>query len=81
MTSIHIGKSKVNAPDNPTWEEAMKGHQTNQAILESYSEKEIQALESKDCWEIINKENWMNMLLRTWAFCFKQFSNVGLHGN
>jgi Reverse transcriptase (RNA-dependent DNA polymerase) len=63
--------SQVNASDNPTWEEAMNG--PDKSGYWKACEKEIQTLENKECWDIIDKENWMNVLPGTWAFRCKRF--------
>jgi hypothetical protein len=52
--------SQINASDNPTWEEAMNGPE--KASYWKACEKEIDILESKHCWDEIDKENWMNTL-------------------
>jgi hypothetical protein len=63
--------SQVNVSDNPTWEEAMNGPE--KAGYWKACEKEIDILESKHCWDVIHKENWMNVLPGTWAFQCKRF--------
>jgi hypothetical protein len=37
-------------------------------------EKELETLEgSKDSWEVVDKQTWMNVLPSTWAFKCKRF--------
>jgi hypothetical protein len=51
---------------NPTWEEAIS--RLDKSGNWKVCEREIHMLEGKECWDIIQKENWMNLLLGTWAF-------------
>jgi len=65
--------AKANSLDLPTWEQAMNGPDRDgywQAC-----EKEIGTLESKDSWEIVDREPWMNVLPSTWAFQCKRYSD------
>ena len=63
--------AKANAEDNPTWHEAMNG-----PLKEGYSkaaDAEIDALEHKDAWDVVEREEFMNVLPGTWAFKCKRF--------
>jgi Reverse transcriptase (RNA-dependent DNA polymerase) len=64
-------QAKVNAEDNPTWDEAMNG-----PLRDGYwkaAEKELQTLEAMDVWDVVDREPWMNVLPSTWAFKCKRF--------
>ena len=63
--------SQMNASDNPTWEEAMNG--PDKSGYWKAAEQEIGTLEEKECWEVVEKESWMNVLPGTWAFKCKRF--------
>ena len=63
--------SQANAADNPTWEEAMNG--PDKVGYWKAAETEIKTLEDKECWEIVDREHWMNVLLGTWAFKCKRY--------
>ena len=64
--------AKANSEDNPRWEQAMNGPDS-----EGYWEAmrvEIDTLENqKQAWEIVDRESWMNVLPSTWAFKCKRF--------
>ena len=63
--------AKANAEDNPSWHEAMNG-----PLKEGYMEAcdvEIGALEHKEAWEVVDKEDFMNVLPSTWAFKCKRY--------
>jgi hypothetical protein len=64
--------AKANADDNPTWEEAMNG--PNKEGYWQACVKEIETLTtSKDAWEVLTREKWMNVLPITWAFKCKRY--------
>ena len=63
--------AQANGTDNPTWEEAMNG--PDKAGYWKACEDEIETLENKACWDIVDRENWMNVLPGTWAFRCKRF--------
>ena len=63
--------TRANAEDNPTWHEAMNG-----PLREGYikaTEVEIEALEEKDAWDVVDRESGMNVLPSTWAFKCKRY--------
>ena len=66
--------AQANAADNPTWEQVV-----NEPYSEGYweaMEKEVTTLQKeKDCWEIVDKEDFMNVLPSTWAVCCKRYPN------
>jgi hypothetical protein len=63
--------AKANSEDNPTWDEAMNG-----PLKEGYWEaalKEINILQVKEAWEVVQRQDFMNVLPGTWAFKCKRF--------
>ncbi len=63
--------AKVNDADTPNWNEAMNGPEAEgfwQACI-----KEIRTLEAMKVWEVVTREDWMNVLPSTWAFKVKRF--------
>ena len=64
--------AKANAEDNPSWEEAMNGPYSDgywkAAELELHT-----LIDLMDAWEIVPREDWMNVLPSTWAFKCKRF--------
>ena len=57
---------KANSDDNPTWNDAMGGEDSEgywQACL-----KEHETLLKRGVWEDVEKESWMNVLPSVWAF-------------
>jgi len=64
--------AKANAEDNPTWDQAMNGPD-QQGYWEA-CQKEIKTLvEEKDAWDVVDKQDWMNVLPSTWAFKCKRY--------
>lgn len=64
--------ARANADDNPTWEIAMNG--PDRAGYWKAMEVEYFTLESEmDFWDVIEREEWMNVLPSNWAFRCKQF--------
>jgi hypothetical protein len=64
--------AKANSADNPTWNEAMNG--PDKAGYWEACKKEISTLaDSKDAWDVVDREDWMNVLPSTWAFKCKRF--------
>ena len=62
---------KNSDPDLPSWEEAMNG-----PYAEGYMEaavKEIETLKRMKVWDVVTREDWMNVLPSTWAFRRKTF--------
>ena len=57
---------KSNSDDNPTWDEAMNGTRKEGYWL-TY-EKEINTLNKKHAWEVVDQEDWMNVIPSTWDF-------------
>lgn len=63
--------AKANAEDNPSWHEAMNG-----PLREGYkkaADDEIEALEHKKAWDVVDREEFMNVIPSTWAFKCKRF--------
>jgi hypothetical protein len=63
--------AKANNEDNPNWDEAMNG-----PLKEGYWEaalKEINILQVKEAWEVVQQQDFMNVLPGTWAFKCKRF--------
>ena len=61
----------ANAHDNPTWEQAMNGPDKNGYW--KACEIEINTLNEKKAWQIVDREAWMNVLPSTWAFKCKRY--------
>jgi hypothetical protein len=63
--------AKSNSKDNPTWDEAMYG-----PLKEGYWEaalKEINILQVKEAWDVVQRAFFMNVLPGTWVFKCKLF--------
>jgi hypothetical protein len=63
--------AKANNEDNPNWDEARNGR-----LKEGYWEavkKEITILQLKEAWDVVQREDFMNVLPGTWAFKCKRF--------
>ena len=58
--------SKSSLDDNPTWDEYMNSPHKKEFGLTCY--KEINTLNKKHAWEVIDREDWMNVLLSFWDF-------------
>jgi Reverse transcriptase (RNA-dependent DNA polymerase) len=68
----HIGLSmQANSEDNPTWEAAMNG--SDQAGYWQTMHQELDTLESKSSWEVVDRKPGMHVLPCTWAFWCKWF--------
>ena len=67
-------QAKKNAdPDLPGWTEAMNG-----PYAEGYydaAKKEIETLKEMKVWDLVDRQEWMNVLPSTWAFRRKTFPN------
>lgn len=63
--------TQANAADNPTWEEAMNG--PDKVGYWEAAVTEIQTLKDKECWDVVDREHWMNVLPGTWAFKCKRY--------
>lgn len=63
--------TKANSEDTPTWDQAMNGPE--RVGYWEAAEREIATLESKEAWEVVPRESWMNVLPSTWAFRCKRF--------
>jgi hypothetical protein len=63
--------AKANDADNPTWEEAMNGPD-RKGHMEA-AKKEIETLVDMDAWDVVDCEEWMNVLPSTWAFKCKRY--------
>lgn len=64
---------QANAEDNPNWNQAMNGENSEgywQACI-----KEHETLIKMNVWEEVEKESWMNVLPSTWAFKCKRYSD------
>lgn len=64
--------AKANSEDTPNWEQAMNGPEKAgywKAMTVEYETLEV----DKDSWEIMDREDWMNVLPSTWAFRCKRF--------
>jgi hypothetical protein len=57
----------ANSEDNPSWDQAMSG--PDQSGYWQAMEKDLSTLEhDKHSWEVVDKQDWMNVLPSTWAF-------------
>jgi hypothetical protein len=65
--------SQANNEDNPTWEQAMNG--PDAVGYWKAAQKEMDTLNSKEAWDVVDKEPWMNILPGTWAFKCKRYPN------
>jgi hypothetical protein len=63
--------AKANDADNPTWEETMNGP-VRKGYMEA-AKKEIETLVDMDAWDVVDREEWMNVLPSTWAFKCKRY--------
>jgi Reverse transcriptase (RNA-dependent DNA polymerase) len=62
---------QANASDNPTWDQAMNGPDAEDYM--KAAKKEIETLvNDKDAWDVVTREDWMNVLPSTWAFKCKR---------
>jgi hypothetical protein len=61
----------ASAADNPTWEKAMSGPDSDGYMRSA--EVEIDTLVEKETWEEVDRESWMNVLPSTWAFKCKRY--------
>jgi hypothetical protein len=65
---------KANVDDNPTWNKAMGG--PNSEAYRQACKKEYGTLVSMQVWEIVKHKSWMNVIPSTWgAFKCKRFPN------
>ena len=75
MNEVHpmilATKSAASKEDNPTWWEAMKGPYADRYF--EAATVEIETLESKDSWTVVDRTDSMNVLPSTWAFKLKRF--------
>ena len=63
--------AKANAEDNPNWHQAMNGP-FKDGFWEA-TKVEINTLENEmNAWEVVDIEEWMNILDSTWAFKVKR---------
>ena len=63
--------AKVNTEDNSNWDQAMNGPE--KVGYFKATEKEIETLETKEAWEVVERSPWMNVLPFTWAFHCKRY--------
>jgi hypothetical protein len=65
--------AKAADEDNPNWAQAMNG--PNREGFWEACKKEYDTLTDMDTWNVVDRENWMNILPGTWAFKVKRFPN------
>ena len=63
--------TQANSQDNPTWNEAMNGPDAEGYW--SAAQIEYNTLVQKEAWDIVERQEWMNVLPGTWAFKCKRF--------
>jgi Reverse transcriptase (RNA-dependent DNA polymerase) len=64
--------AKANSEDTPNWNQAMNGPDCEgywEAMIKEYNTLE----QLMECWEIVDREDWMNVLPSTWAFQCKRY--------
>ena len=66
-----VKADSASAADNPTWEQAMNGPDAEGYM--KAAELEVDTLEEMDTWDIVEREDWMNVLPSTWAFKCKRY--------
>jgi hypothetical protein len=64
----HFAASKL---DNPGWQEATRGKFADDYL--KAMELEIITLESIEAWQVVNREDEMNVINSTWAFKCKRY--------
>eukprot|EP00956_Cyclotella_meneghiniana_P016664 scaffold26464_cov80-Cyclotella_meneghiniana.AAC.2 len=65
-------KANANSEDNPTYDEAMRGPYAKEYT--DAAATELHTLQNDlDCWELVEREDWMNVLPSTWAFKCKRY--------
>jgi len=68
--------TKANAEDTPTWNEAMNG--PHAAGFWKACEIELETLESKQCWEVVDRPKGRPVVSSTWAFKIKRYPDGSL---
>ena len=66
-------KASAREEDNPNWRQAMNGQ-----FADEYWEAavtEIDTLEFMKAWEVVERQDDMNVLRSTWAFKLKRYPN------
>ena len=63
--------AKSNDPDTMDWFEAMNG--PHRKGFEAAAAVEIDTLKKMEVWEVVERQDWMNVLPGTWAFRVKRF--------
>ena len=64
-------KSEASKKDNPSWKQAMKGDYADE--FWEACKVEIETLESMNAWEVVDREDGMNVLQSIWAFKIKRY--------
>ena len=65
-------KTRSNAEDNPTYDEAMRGPHADEYYDACRTELKT-LVEDLDCWELVLRTPDMNVLPSTWAFKCKRY--------
>ena len=72
---IHLlflkAKSEADKSDNPNWRQAMNGPFKGKYWKAAC--KEMETVESMDAWEVVDREDNMNVIDAIWAFKLKRF--------
>ena len=73
LESFHplLLSAKANAKDNPTWNEATNGPMSE--IFWKAMDVELNTLNRKDVWTVVDQTDDMNVLESTWAFKVKRY--------
>ena len=62
--------SKLNAADTPRWHEAMNGPFKDEWW--KACEIELETLKKLEVWDVVDREDWMNVIPGIWAFRIKR---------
>jgi hypothetical protein len=64
-------KTEASKEDNPSWKQAMNGPFKDEYWKAAV--KEIETLEAMDAWEVVDRDDEMNVIDSIWAFKLKRF--------
>jgi hypothetical protein len=68
--------TKANAEDHPSWDEGMSGPYAN-GFWEA-CKLELETLEKKDCWEVVDRPKGRSIVSSTWVFRIKRYPDGSL---
>ena len=64
--------AKANNEDTPNWHQAVNGPHSD-GFWEAMATEIFTLTEKMDAWDVVDREDWMNVLPSTWAFRCKRF--------